>query len=118
MSKLVENRAKRKLGAGELVLCMAVNQTRSAEVPMIAEACGFDAIFVDLEHSATSIETAAMICVSALRTGVTPIARVSSQSPFHARSTKKSRRTATYRPERWPKQPTCLAGRIRRWARW
>ena len=83
MTGLPENRAKRMLKAGELVVCMAVNQMRSAEAPMIAAACGFDAIFVDLEHSATSIETAAMICVSALNTGITPLARVSSQSPFH-----------------------------------
>jgi 2-keto-3-deoxy-L-rhamnonate aldolase RhmA len=64
--------------------CMAVNQMRSAEAPMIAAACGFDAIFVDLEHSATSLETAAMICVAALTAGVTPIARVPSPNPFHA----------------------------------
>lgn len=85
MSKGVfENEAKKKLKAGELVLCMAVNQMRSAEAPMIAAACGFDAIFVDLEHSATSLETAAMICVAALTAGVTPIARVPSPNPFHA----------------------------------
>ena len=79
-----ENSAKKKLKAGELVLSMAVNQMRSAEAPMIAARCGFDAIFVDLEHSATSLETAAMICVSALNAGVTPIARVPSHEPFHA----------------------------------
>jgi 2-keto-3-deoxy-L-rhamnonate aldolase RhmA len=79
-----ENKAKHKLKAGELVLCMAVNQMRSAEAPMIAAACGFDAIFIDLEHSATSLETAATICVAALTAGITPIARVSSHNPFHA----------------------------------
>ena len=76
-----ENEAKKKLKAGELVLCMAVNQMRSAEAPMIAAACRFDAIFVDLERSATSLETAAMICVAALTAGVTPIARVPSPIP-------------------------------------
>jgi 2-keto-3-deoxy-L-rhamnonate aldolase RhmA len=79
-----ENAAKKKLLAGELVLCMAVNQMRSAEVPMIAGRCGFDAIFLDLEHSATSLETAASICVGALTAGITPIARVPSHNPFHA----------------------------------
>jgi 4-hydroxy-2-oxoheptanedioate aldolase len=78
-----ENKAKKKLAAGELVLCMAVNQMRSAEAPMIAAACGFDAIFVDLEHSATSLETAAMICVAALTAGITPIARLPSHNSFH-----------------------------------
>ncbi len=79
-----QNSAKKKLNAGELVLCMAVNQMRSAEAPMIAARCGFDAIFIDLEHSATSLETAATICVAALASGVTPIARVPSHQPFHA----------------------------------
>lgn len=79
-----ENLAKKKLRAGELVLCMAVNQMRSMEAPMIAARCGFDAIFVDLEHSATSLETAASICVSALSAGITPLARVPSHNPFHA----------------------------------
>ncbi|GAA4326454.1 aldolase/citrate lyase family protein [Pigmentiphaga soli] len=79
-----DNHAKRKLRAGELVLCLGVNQMRSVEVPMIAQAAGFDAIFIDLEHSATSMETAASICVAALPTGVTPIVRVSSHQPFHA----------------------------------
>lgn len=79
-----ENLAKKKLGAGELVLCMAVNQMRSMEAPMIAARCGFDAIFVDLEHSATSLETAASICVAALSAGITPLARVPSHNPFHA----------------------------------
>ena len=78
------NHAKRKLKAGELVVCMGVNQMRSVEAPMIAAACGFDAIFVDLEHSATSLETATSICVAALPTGVTPIVRVPSHNAFHA----------------------------------
>ncbi len=42
-----ENSTKRKLQADELVICLAVNQMRSAEVPMIAAACGFDAIYID-----------------------------------------------------------------------
>lgn len=79
-----ENRAKRKLKAGELVLCMAINQMRSTEAPMIAAECGFDAIFLDLEHSATSLETAASICVAALTAGITPLARVPSHNAFHA----------------------------------
>jgi 2-keto-3-deoxy-L-rhamnonate aldolase RhmA len=83
-SNVFENHAKRKLQADELVICMAVNQMRSAEVPMIAATCGFDAIFIDLEHSATSLETAATICVAALHAGITPLARVPSHNPFHA----------------------------------
>jgi 2-keto-3-deoxy-L-rhamnonate aldolase RhmA len=78
-----ENQAKRKLAAGELVLCMGVNQMRTPNIAMIA-ACGFDAIYTDLEHNPTSLETAAAICVAALGIGITPIARVSSRDPHDA----------------------------------
>jgi len=84
MSVAPINKAKKMLQDDKLVLCMAVNQMRTAEAPVIAAACGFDAIFIDLEHSATSTETAAMIAVSAIGAGITPIARVSSHHPFQA----------------------------------
>ena len=73
-----ENHARRRLAAGELVLCMGVNQLRSPNIALIAAACGFDAIYLDLEHNPTSLETAASICVAALGAGVTPIARIAS----------------------------------------
>src|SRR5437660_12181301 len=79
-----ENNAKRKLAAGELVLCMGVNQMRTPNIAMIAGACGFDAIYIDLEHNPTSLETAAAICVAALGIGITPIARVSSRDAHDA----------------------------------
>jgi 2-keto-3-deoxy-L-rhamnonate aldolase RhmA len=49
-STIGENHAKRALAAGELVLCMGVNQMRTPNIAMIAAACGFDAIYIDLEH--------------------------------------------------------------------
>src|SRR5438132_6470133 len=79
-----ENNAKRKLAAGELVVCVGVNQMRAPNIAMIAGACGFDAIYIDLEHNPTSLETAASICVAALGVGITPIARVSSRDPHDA----------------------------------
>jgi hypothetical protein len=45
-----ENQAKRKLAAGELVLCMGLNQIHTPNIAMIAAACGFDAIYIDLEQ--------------------------------------------------------------------
>lgn len=78
------NHTKRKLAANELVLAMAVNQMRTPNVAMIAAACGFDAIYIDLEHNPTSLETAAGICIAALGVGITPIARVTSHDPHDA----------------------------------
>ncbi len=83
-STIGPNRAMQMLQHDELVLCMGVNQMRTPNVAMIAAACGFDAIYIDLEHNPTSLETAAAICVAALGVGVTPIARVSSHDPHDA----------------------------------
>jgi 2-keto-3-deoxy-L-rhamnonate aldolase RhmA len=44
-----ENQAKRKLAAGELTLFMGVNQMRTPNIAMIAAACGFDGVYIDLE---------------------------------------------------------------------
>ena len=79
-----DNQAKRKLAAGELVLCMGINQMRTPNIAMIAAASGFGAIYIDLEHNPTSLETAAAICVAALGIGFTPIARVSSRDAHDA----------------------------------
>lgn len=78
------NLARQKLANDELVLCLGVNQMRTPNIAMIAAACGFDAIYIDLEHNPTSLETAAAICVAALGLGVTPIARVTSHDPHDA----------------------------------
>ena len=80
-TKIGTNVAKQKLAANELVLCFGVNQFRTPNIAMIAAACGFDALYIDLEHNPTSLETAAGICVAALGLGITPIVRVSSHHP-------------------------------------
>jgi hypothetical protein len=43
-STVGENHVKHKLTAGELVLCMGVNQMRTPNIVTIAGACGFNAI--------------------------------------------------------------------------
>src|SRR5271168_4306375 len=70
------NLAKQKLAANELVLCFGVNQLRTPNIAMIATSCGFDALYIDLEHNPTSLETAAAMWVAAIGVGITPIARV------------------------------------------
>jgi 2-keto-3-deoxy-L-rhamnonate aldolase RhmA len=70
------NRMQERLARGEVALCMATRLARTAEIGMIAEACGFDALFVDMEHSATTLDAAAQICTAALPVGVTPLVRI------------------------------------------
>ncbi|MCB1378854.1 MAG: aldolase [Alphaproteobacteria bacterium] len=45
---------------------------------MIAAASGADCIYVDFEHGTASLETAAMLCGSALGAGIAPLVRVPS----------------------------------------
>ena len=67
---------RERLDAGDLVLCMALAQARTADIPMMAAAAGFDAVYVDLEHTATSLETTALLCAGAIGAGITPLVRV------------------------------------------
>jgi 2-keto-3-deoxy-L-rhamnonate aldolase RhmA len=74
------NAVIKKLAAGELVLCMGLRQARTVDVAMIAAAAGFDALFVDMEHSSVSLETTSTICAGCHGLGITPLVRV----PGHA----------------------------------
>ena len=69
---------KRKLDANELILCLSISQARTVDIPMMAAACDFDAIYVDLEHSATSLETTSMLCAAAVGFDLIPMVRVPS----------------------------------------
>jgi 2-keto-3-deoxy-L-rhamnonate aldolase RhmA len=70
------NLAKKALLEDRLVLCMGLRQARTADIGAIAQSCGFDSIYVDMEHSSISHETCSALCVAALGQGVTPLVRV------------------------------------------
>jgi 2-keto-3-deoxy-L-rhamnonate aldolase RhmA len=55
---------------------MGLRQARTADIAMIALSCGFDAIYVDMEHSPISLESTSTICIGALGAGITPLVRV------------------------------------------
>ncbi|MDR3405096.1 MAG: aldolase/citrate lyase family protein [Chthoniobacter sp.] len=81
MREIRRNFTKAMLQANELVLCMAVNQMRTPNIGMIAASAGFDAIYVDLEHNPTDLQTTAAICIGALAVDITPIVRIASCEP-------------------------------------
>ena len=72
---------RERLDAGQLVVCMALTQARTADIPAIAAAAGFDAVYVDLEHTATSLETTSLLCSAAIGAGITPLVRVPAHDP-------------------------------------
>ncbi len=67
-----------RIDDGQLVLCMALTQARTADIPWLAAAAGYDAVYVDLEHTATSFETTSLLCSAAIGAGITPLVRVPS----------------------------------------
>jgi 2-keto-3-deoxy-L-rhamnonate aldolase RhmA len=75
------NSAKRKLAEGKRVLFMGLRQARSADIVLIAAECGFDGIYVDLQHSPLTLETASTLCIAALGAGLTPIVRPPGHAP-------------------------------------
>ncbi len=66
------------LRGDRLVLCLALLNSRTPDVPAIAAAAGYDAVYVDLEHTSTSLDTAMMLCASALGAGIAGLVRVPS----------------------------------------
>lgn len=69
------------LSGDRLVLCLALLNARTPDVPAIAAVCGYDAVYVDLEHTSCSLETAQMLCVAALGAGIPALVRVPSHDP-------------------------------------
>lgn len=73
---MASNQVKERLARNEVALCMATRLARTAEIAMIADACGFDAFYIDMEHCTISLDAAAQICLAALPAGVTPLVRI------------------------------------------
>jgi len=76
VSSPVTNRVKDRIARGELALCMASRLARTADLGMMADACGFDSFYIDIEHSSISIDTAAQMIAAALPVGIAPMARI------------------------------------------
>lgn len=74
--KSVINPAKHQLSQGTLAVGIGVRGVRGVEVARIMRTAGFDFLFIDLEHGATSVETAFQISVAALDAGIAPLVRV------------------------------------------
>jgi 2-keto-3-deoxy-L-rhamnonate aldolase RhmA len=72
----VARTAVERLSQGVMVAALGIRMSRSADIARIARSSGHQAIWVDLEHSCMSIDTAAMICAAALDLGLAPFARV------------------------------------------
>jgi len=76
LADIARNPLKEKLARGDLVASMTVRMARGPEIGRIAATAGFDTLYIDLEHSALSLETTALVCTVAREAGVVPLVRV------------------------------------------
>src|SRR5262249_53172621 len=72
----LRNPARVRLEKGELALGVGLRQARVVEIGKVLKSCGYDWIFIDLEHNSMSIDTAAQMSVAAQDAGIAPIVRV------------------------------------------
>lgn len=70
------NPARARLERGDTALGVGLRLARTVEFAPLMANCGYDWLFIDLEHSAMSLDTAADISVVALGAGIAPLARV------------------------------------------
>ncbi len=72
----ITNPARARLEAGEVSIGCGLRQARTVDIAKAMKTCGFDWLFIDLEHGAMSLDTAVQISVAALDAGIAPLARV------------------------------------------
>ena len=80
----MKNIAKEKIFKNELCLGVGLRQTRTADIGKIMSTCGYDWLFIDMEHNSMDIDIASQISVAAQDAGITPIVRVPDFAHHHA----------------------------------
>jgi len=71
-----KNIVKQALAEGKLQLGTGFGQLRSAEIPRLLAAAGFQWAFIDTEHGGFDLETVQDICRVSVMSGLSPIVRV------------------------------------------
>src|SRR6185437_3664802 len=72
----LRNPARERLAKGELALGLGIRLVRTVEIARLMKTCGFDWLFLDLEHGVMALDQASEISIAALDAGIAPIVRV------------------------------------------
>ena len=67
--------------ADKVAAGLVIAHSRTSSIAHIAANCGFQWLFVDLEHGSTSMQIASEICIAALSAGIVPFVRVPENAP-------------------------------------
>ena len=76
MAAILTNAARERLEVGGLALGVILRQARTVDIAPIMRSCGYDWLFLDLEHNSMDLDTAVQIAVAALGAGIAPLALV------------------------------------------
>ena len=63
---------------------MGLRIARSVDIATIGKTCGYDWLFIDMEHSSMDLDCAAQIAMASLPAGITPIVRVPGKEHHHS----------------------------------
>ena len=78
------NHTKRTLAEGGIAIGMGLRLARSVDIATIGKTCGYDWLFIDMEHNSMDVDNASQIAMASLAVGITPIVRVPGKEHFHA----------------------------------
>jgi 4-hydroxy-2-oxoheptanedioate aldolase len=73
----VLNPLRQRLDNGEVAFGLGLRLTRTMETVALAAGTGYHWLFIDMEHSAITTDTAGDLCMAALGAGIAPLVRVS-----------------------------------------
>lgn len=76
MTPTLSNPLADRLKRGDLGLALMIRHARTVDIALAAHACGFDAVYFDLQHSPLPENEVAQMCVASLGAGVTPLVRI------------------------------------------
>jgi len=80
----MKNIAKEKILNHQLCLGVGLRQSRTVDIGKVMATCGYDWLFIDMEHNSMDIDIASQISVAAQDAGITPIVRVPDFAHHHA----------------------------------
>jgi len=73
---VLRNPARERLEAGGLAIGIGIRLSRHVAIARAMKTAGFDFLFIDMEHSAISLDAASQISAAALDAGIAPLVRV------------------------------------------
>lgn len=76
MNAIAYNNVVACMKAGKVCKLFGIRLTTNTQIVQLAKNAGFDALFIEMEHSSLSLAETSNLCMAGLQTGITPLVRV------------------------------------------